>query len=181
LTAAHAGEPQVAGIGGRYSNPQSCSKTCQFYNWMVEMWLESNRTCDGDQLALVGGNASYKRSVFDEGFRFDEALVYGGTETEFNNHLARNGHRLKLDERLAVIHNYSGTWRSLIWRAWKQGRGKSQNPHRATIKARKECRARLQGLETAPRPRFPFAAGLLLYYLLAQAGWLSARLSRVVR
>lgn len=175
LIAHHLQEPDVAGLGGRYRSPEPCPKSCQFYNALVEVWLRSNQTPDGGCLVLPGGNASYKRRVFDEGLRFDNAIVYGGDETEFNHRLVRRGHRLKLAPALDVVHDFKGTWISMLRRAWKHGRGKSSNPHQKTVRASRARAVSRWPADTAPRPRVLFAAFLLAHYALVQAGYVFGR------
>ncbi|MEM7234707.1 MAG: glycosyltransferase [Planctomycetota bacterium] len=171
----HDAAPAVSGLGGTYVDPDPAPLSCRFYNAMTEVWLRSNRTESEAQLVLLGGNASYKRSVFDDGHLLDEALIYGGTETEFNHRLVAAGHRLELRRELDVVHDFAGTWRSLFRRAWKQGAGKATNPHSKFVLPQKDASARKAALRELRRPRSLFAFALAAYYATVQ---LSYRLRR---
>ena len=51
------------------------------YHWIADLWLTQSRTLHGATRNLIGGNASYKADIFKENFRFDERIVFGGSET----------------------------------------------------------------------------------------------------
>ncbi|MCA8959956.1 MAG: glycosyltransferase family 2 protein, partial [Planctomycetes bacterium] len=98
LVRLHDQAPEVLGIGGPYRSPDAAPRSTVFYNAYTEMWLRRNGTPAGEQLVLAGGNASYKRRLGGDDLIFDDALAYGGTETEFNHRLVVRGHSLRLDD-----------------------------------------------------------------------------------
>lgn len=177
LALAHAGRSEVDGLGGTYLDPEAAPGPCRFYNAMVALWLEANRLSNGDQLVLVGGCASYKRRVLDHPLRFDESLTYGGTETEFNHRIVSAGYRLALDHRLDVVHDFRGSWLSLLKRAWKQGRGKGLNRASRALRGRKVSAHRWRAVRRLGRLGPTRTVFFLTYSGLVQLGCLTARLS----
>ncbi len=176
---AHDRDRGVDAIGGIYLSPENASRACQYYNAFMELWLERNRTSSGDPLVLLGGNASYKRRVFANGCSFNEDLAYGGTETELNHRLVSCGSELRLAEELPVIHNFRGSWRSILFKAWAQGRGKAEDSANGNLPRRRgRWRALRKELHTLPRPRSGFLLFASLYSLTAQLAALLARSSK---
>ncbi|MCB0363264.1 MAG: glycosyltransferase family 2 protein, partial [Bdellovibrionales bacterium] len=88
---------EVSAIGGPYSLREK-SNTCeQVYNSICRHWLESSVRKSGFTTNLVGGNMVIRQSVFAGDLRFNESIIFGGAETEFNCRLLRQGYRLKYD------------------------------------------------------------------------------------
>lgn len=122
----HQTYPEVKGIGGRYYPPAFKNKVSKAYFQITDQWL--NQSKQGQYLThnLVGGNASYKREIFDDGYRFDTHLTFGATELSLNKKLIQDGHKLALQNSLNVIHHQHLGIMKFIKRAFKQGQGKAQ-------------------------------------------------------
>tara|TARA_B100000749_G_scaffold28537_1_gene20041 strand:- start:30097 stop:31077 length:981 start_codon:yes stop_codon:yes gene_type:complete len=122
LSEAEALLPPIVGIGGGYRIVDSSSFADITYLLTCQHWLESSRGDEGDH-HLVGGNACISRKVFDEGYTFNEAIKFGGAETEFNLRLSQAGYRFKYDEKFHVKHNTKMSLSQLGVKAFKQGMG----------------------------------------------------------
>ena len=168
--AAHNRDPRLAGIGGPYLSPDGGPRSCSFYNSMQRVWIEANRDRQGEQLVLLGGNASYRRDIFSTCGTFDESLTYGGTETEFNHRLVLARQGISYRDDLSVVHHFEGGWGSIFRRAWKQGQGRGNNPHQARIEEMKDREARTRALKENGGNRGSFLAFLAIYKLLVSLG-----------
>jgi len=109
-----------AGIGGHYllSEENSPSTASQTYHQLSMGWLKKNQSQQ-----LLGGNASYKRYVFDQGLNFDTRINYGGAETGFNQKLVTLGFQLMLCHEMDLVHNCRMNYFDLAYKGFKQGRG----------------------------------------------------------
>jgi glycosyltransferase involved in cell wall biosynthesis len=115
---AHRRHSNYAAIGGGYLLGDQPALAEKVYHIRAEVWLDQAREWNGSTRALVGGNVSYKRSVFESGLFFDEALIFGGTETEFHQRLLAKGLRLLFLERLSVTHTPRLRLRGLLSKAF---------------------------------------------------------------
>lgn len=123
--------PRVMGLGGSYVSPPFSPWIVRGYNAMCLFWLSTGICRKNDMKSskctvLLGGNSCYRRSVFSDGMRFNENIISGGDETEFQFRLKRKGNDLMYLEELAVIHSADKSWVSLMTRAWKQGRARAE-------------------------------------------------------
>ena len=127
LVARHQKLTGVAGIGGGYKTADMLKGISQFYYEQQEHWMSavSGDSCKTSQ--LIGGNASYKREVFDKGFSFDSRIVFGGSEQSFNHLLVSNGYSLMLFRELDVYHDVRINVLSLIQKSFQQGMGHFKN------------------------------------------------------
>lgn len=125
--------PDFFALGGRYLSSRGAGWRVRGYNSMANAWIGSRVKAGERNLPisrstqLLGGNACYRRELFALGHDFDENIVSGGDEAEFHSRLCRNGFNLGLSERLDVIHLADNSWRTLVLRAWRQGRGRAQS------------------------------------------------------
>ena len=117
LVEAHKNQPLALGIGGPYRSLDSSSLQESFYHHKTEQWIKE---CKGKP-QLLGGNASYKRRIFDQGYFFDPSIVFGGSELSFNDSL--QSEILIFDKDLWVYHHLNLRAFSLIKKAFKQGQG----------------------------------------------------------
>lgn len=119
----HQLHPQQPAVGGPYRLTKKASLWDQIYQANNEQWIESNRLGPHESLALLGGNTSYKASVFRQGLYFTEEISYGGSETPLNTLLSLQKGPLGYFESLAITHETQMDWTSLIRKAYRQGQG----------------------------------------------------------
>ena len=149
LVAAHEKNPQVIGIGGPYKAFNQKKKKelrrkgaeddfflepkgslSKFYATQAEKWMKSFKSASpsNQQVSqLLGGNASYKREVFDRGFVFDPSITFGGSEESFNQLLIEQGWSLLYNEKLYVWHFVHLKARELAKKSFMQGLGAFKN------------------------------------------------------
>jgi glycosyltransferase involved in cell wall biosynthesis len=124
-------DTHISGVGGPYRlvGRQTCWG--RGYHHIQNEWLHDHRLPQGLNMHLLGGNSSFKKHVFEK-LRFDENILFGGTETEFQTRLYHAGHRLKLFADLKVDHDGHLRFLDFIKKAFKQGLGtsyiKAKNP-----------------------------------------------------
>lgn len=129
-------DPSLKVLGGGYFSDKRDNWKIRYYNKMANEWIKVGLQPDTNSIDycpasnLLGGNVCYKSEIFDQGFFFDESIISGGDETEFHHRLKESGFTLGYSSKLDVLHQASGTWRSLITRAWNQG-SNSYRYHRA--------------------------------------------------
>ncbi len=110
-------EPAFSIRGGLYRDSTDATSTARSYNAVVNAWVRGH---DRETKMMVGGNLAVLRSAIGA-TRFDEAIVYGGSEVGFQLELARRGYRSKLDADLAVIHDFRASVFTVFRKAWRQG------------------------------------------------------------
>ena len=134
LVKAHLNQPSVAGIGGPYRSLEHASKLSvkeSFYHQKSMQWLkesvaqekpkEDSIKTGNPTSQLLGGNASYKKEVFEQGYFFDSSIIFGGSELSFNDSLKDK--TLLFNKDLWVYHQVHLKMLSLIKKAFKQGQG----------------------------------------------------------
>jgi len=116
--------PRVCGLGGPYRPKSSLSEgPAQAYYFIQNRWLFEGLHSGGGHRYLIGGNMALRRSAFEEFGVFDEALVFGGTETEFFRRLQNSA--LHFLPHRFVFHDYHVSNSSLMRKAFLQGIGRS--------------------------------------------------------
>ena len=122
LVLEHKSKPSVAGIGGGYrASEVFLYNLDKFYHEHSEKWIEEHVFDDKNTSQLIGGNASYKREIFDKGFYFDPLIAFGGSEESFNEALRKESYTLVYDKKLWVFHVLKLTVFSLIRKGFWQG------------------------------------------------------------
>lgn len=141
----HRQHPEQKSIGGPYMTSSTASAAARAYHWNRNHWLQSHRLGQWHSQVLLGGNASYKKMVFENGLRFSPGITYGGSETPLNLEICQKyGPHLFLDS-LSVEHASQLSVMSLLQKAYMQGKGwafqkkfhqnaVSQTPSRETSK-----------------------------------------------
>ena len=127
LLSRHQSEAQVAGIGGGYKTQYILKGPGRAYHEGQQEWMTAVSKSLFGAKQLVGGNASYKREVFDRGFAFDSRIVFGGSEESFNRFLTDNGYRLMLFRDLDVYHIIHVNILTLAEKGFWQGAGHFRN------------------------------------------------------
>ena len=124
----HSLHEQIFAIGGAYLLPASAKYFDQIYNYIQIKWFISG--VQDTQLSsktqyLLGGNFSIKlETVKDRKLKFDENILYGGSEYEFFRKANIIGLKM-LTNGLDVIHHTQESLLSLTRKIFKQGRGKA--------------------------------------------------------
>lgn len=122
----HKKNPEVMGIGGAYKAIKTLHGLKKFYHEQSKQWIDSMALKSG-ATQLIGGNASYKREVFDRGFYFDSSITFGGSEESFNQSLKEQGWTLLYSEKLWIFHIIQLNLFSLIKKSFQQGKGSFKN------------------------------------------------------
>ncbi|MBC6416107.1 MAG: glycosyltransferase [Bdellovibrionales bacterium] len=125
LMEAHKNHPDVVGIGGPYKSQNILLGGDKFYHENTSSWICKFVQLDNKTSQLLGGNASYKRSVFDRGFYFNPYIIFGGSEESFNNSIKDLG--LLFDKNLWVYHRPKVKGFVFIKKSFQQGRGSFKN------------------------------------------------------
>lgn len=122
IARAHTEHPTISAIGGGYFAPVDANSAETAYNHTARVWL-SRRTEEGGKVVnLVGGNVSYKRRhLHEKGFTFNDAIVFGGAETEMHLRMFRSGLELMYLDHLKVEHRARLKGMQLIRKGYKQG------------------------------------------------------------
>lgn len=97
--------PQTDGLGGVYRLPQeNILDTDLVIHIRTEAWLKNWNSKPEDAVYLIGGNCIYRKSSLQKINGFESKILFGGTETDLNLRILKNGGRLAFDESLAMIH-----------------------------------------------------------------------------
>ncbi len=131
LVLEHKKNPLVIGIGGGYKALESLYGVEKFYHEHSDQWIESFVSSKETVSQLIGGNASYKRKVFDQGFCFDSSIVFGGSEESFNQSLKEAGYTLLYSNKLWVFHVVKLKFLSFIKKSFGQGLGLFKNRYKS--------------------------------------------------
>lgn len=110
-------------VGGPYQLPSSVkSRASRAYDLIQNRWLREGFHSRLGWIHFVGGNLACHRSLFDRQ-RFDEEMIFGGTELEWLMRVFRDGGRGFWMEDLPLIHQHELTPWDLTRKALAQGRG----------------------------------------------------------
>ena len=130
LVLRHKAQASVMGIGGGYRASEGFLYDLdRFYHEHSEKWVKDHVVEDKSASQLIGGNASYKREVFDKGFYFDPLIAFGGSEESFNESLREESWTLVYDRELWVFHVVRLTMFSLIKKSFWQGFNSFEREH----------------------------------------------------
>ncbi len=115
----------VLGAGGFYTIPSSAGMLDRFYVSSQMEWLERARHSDTYRMNfLIGGNMSVKKNIiFKNKIFFDEALKYGGTETDFFMQVFLKNLECYLIDA-PIVHCPDLNLYKLCRKSYKQGEGK---------------------------------------------------------
>ena len=131
LVLEHKKNPSAVGIGGAYKALESFYGLEKFYHEHSQKWIEDFVSSEKETSQLVGGNASYKREIFDKGFYFDSLIVFGGSEENFNRSLREAGYTLLYSEKLWLFHVVKLKLLFFIKKSFKQGLGLFKNRYKS--------------------------------------------------
>ncbi|MCB0419424.1 MAG: glycosyltransferase family 2 protein [Bdellovibrionales bacterium] len=129
----HNSFPEVGAFGGKYVIDESAGFLDLVYQWIQDLWMESGFLKDQQTCFLIGGNTSYNRKVLGENLFFDESIIYGGSETELNLRLVKQGYILQYSDELQVLHQARNSFWGLFGKAFKQGRSAQNRREQALL------------------------------------------------
>jgi glycosyltransferase involved in cell wall biosynthesis len=122
----HKINPEITGIGGPYILPESYSLIELADHNNSQTWANKCQFKDTSFTSqLLGGNGSFKRLHILPKMKFNENIIYGGAEYDFNLRLLMHNKKLLFSQELSVIHNQKLTLWGFIKKAFKQGLGQS--------------------------------------------------------
>lgn len=168
---AHLTDDKTPAFGGPYQLNSGSSLWDQVYHLNNLNWIESNKMGADRSFALLGGNTSYKASVFKKGMRFTEDIVYGGSETPLNTLLSLKYGPLGYLPDAPITHDTNLSFFKLIRKAYKQGLG-------AAIQTKLYGHQLRQTMEITKTHSLRYRLGLELYafvFMLAYKARISQR------
>lgn len=147
--------PEAKGYGGKYLSDVKLGLIEQCRNVLSNQFLMIHTDADNKSSVLLGGASVYKKDVFSGNGYFDETILYGSAETEFNHRVVKKGGYFYCHDDLSLFHHPSPQKKgAFIQKAFFQGIGyayslKKNNPVKGTYK-RMSC---LRMARNISRPR----------------------------
>ncbi len=124
----HNSHPDASGIGGGYlDREENLSASEVIYSKNANLWLKKSANDKNETHHLIGGNASYKRNVFEQGYNYDSKITFGGSEVSLTKRLFNHGHKHLFFEELSILHDLKVNTFSILKKGFMQGRGKLIN------------------------------------------------------
>lgn len=115
--------PEATGVGGDYDIPGEANLPSQAYHYLQAQWLRQQILSeDFSTRALFGGHMLLRKSQLED-FRFDEKIVFGGSEKEFFCRMYAAQKKFFVNLKLSVQHNSNISETQLLQKAKAQGRG----------------------------------------------------------
>lgn len=117
-------EPSYNVWGGLYSPTETMGPVSKYYIFKANSWILQNSYDEG-QLTdmLLGGNMVIRASLFKNGLRFNEEIIFGSSETEMINRLRLLAVPFRLSTDLNLVHNINIGMIELLRKAYLQGFG----------------------------------------------------------
>ena len=123
ILSAHKRHPEALAIGGAYFPKAEMTSVEAAYHWILEHDLRA-LTGERDEARLLrAGNVSFKLSGLEPKHRFDDRIVFGGSEISLFTRLRREQNLFLLLDSLAVEHRAHVTLFDVAKRAFYQGYG----------------------------------------------------------
>lgn len=113
-------DPALMALGGSWAMPSGSSIPALAYHIIGSTWMYRYRKEDGRTCYLLGGHASYKRSLFEK-FHFNNQIKFGASETEFNLRLHNAGLLMKYAPEIRSVHHNDVKTRNFLRKAYLQG------------------------------------------------------------
>lgn len=118
---------KVTGIGGHYILPEAFSLVELADHNNSQAWIQKCQIKGTPFTSqLLGGNASFKKDHILPKMKFNENIIYGGAEYDFNLRLQIQGLQLSLHEDLGIIHELKLSLVGFLKKAFMQGFGQAQ-------------------------------------------------------
>jgi glycosyltransferase involved in cell wall biosynthesis len=116
-------DSSIAGVGGGYEIPSDSNLPTKAYHFLQMEWLRQQYIDEKfHSKALIGGHMLLRKSMLPE-LKFDERIIFGGSEKEFFVRAHALGRIFYLDLSLSVLHNSQITRQQLLDKAKAQGTG----------------------------------------------------------
>ncbi len=109
-------------VGGFYQSVVAASAAARAYIYIQNHWLQMGRIESENFAYLLGGNCGGPSDLFSR-FTFDEAFLYGGTETEMFLRASQFGIGCSVDTELNIFHDCRVSLKDLVRKAFKQAKG----------------------------------------------------------
>ena len=117
-------EPSYNVWGGLYSSNDTMGLLSKYYIFKANSWILQNSYDEGGFTdMLLGGNLLIRSSLFKNGLRFNEEIIFGSSETEMINRLRLLAVPFRLSTELNLIHNIDIKMFDLLRKAYLQGFG----------------------------------------------------------
>lgn len=113
--------PNASAIGGSYKLPVNPGIVDEIYHGICTSWIKKK----DHNVYLLGGNTLYQKKNFKKDYLFNEAILFGGSETELNLRLFNDGHSFYYSDSLTVKHRTDLSAYTLLKKAIRQGMGRS--------------------------------------------------------
>lgn len=111
-------------VGGPYKLLGARTIWDSVYQEIAHDWLKRQATEGQGTTQLLGGNASFKKSILlSKGWSFDEVISFGGAETGLCMRIATSGGKMLLAPQLEVGHAPQMRMRTFLKKAYLQGAG----------------------------------------------------------
>ena len=121
---AHAAHPEALAIGGPYAPKDAMTAAETAYHWILEHDLRSAVGERDEVRFLRAGNVSFKASGLEPRHRFDDRVLFGGSELSLFARLRREQNLFLLMDSLAVEHRAQVSLYEIARRAFFQGYGR---------------------------------------------------------
>lgn len=112
---------EAVAIGGSYKLNPKASIVDHVYHGICTSWIKKK----DHSVYLLGGNTLYQINNFKRDYKFNENILFGGSETELNLRLFNDHHTFIYSENLTINHNTDLNAYLLIKKAIFQGMGRS--------------------------------------------------------
>ena len=137
ILAAHSSHPEALAIGGAYLPKAEMTPIESAYHWILEHQLRSNLGERDEARSLRAGNVSFKAVGLETKHRFDDRVVFGGSELSLFAKLRREQNLFLLLDSLSVEHRATISLFEIARRGFYQGYGQGlaefalphQRPH----------------------------------------------------
>ncbi len=129
IARAHARHPEAIAIGGGYVPKDSLTPIEAAYHWILDHELRATVGERDEARLLRAGNVSLKASQLESHHRFDDRVVFGGSELSLFTRLRSEQNLFLLFDALSVEHRAQVSFFELAKRAFYQGYGKGLAEH----------------------------------------------------
>jgi len=148
---------EIAAIGGSYHLPEKARIIDEVYHAICTSWQS-----DAESVHLVGGNTIYNKEVLKEYLKFNEDIIFGGSETEMNLRLHTLGFKFLFNKSLNIKHSTHLNLFDLSTKAIRQGMGRHR--HEGLV-----AKSYWQSGQSDPKAFFKSTSSSALTYLIVRS------------
>jgi glycosyltransferase involved in cell wall biosynthesis len=124
ILVAHARHPEALAIGGAYIPKAEMTPVESAYHWILEHTLRATLGERDEARMLRAGNVSFKVAGLEAKHRFDDRIVFGGSELSLFTRLRREQNLFLLMDSISVEHRAHVSLFEIAKRGFYQGYGK---------------------------------------------------------